>query len=104
MTCKVGAAVRYPLGRGRTVRFKPGLNAGAFNSLSGGLPLGLAIVAAFGFAFVRAARVQLEFPTNVQTDVGNETSAYEETFWKWGDPVDASIPQPVRTGPYTYNG
>jgi hypothetical protein len=83
----VGAAAHYPQGRGRTVRFKGGLEAGAFNSLGGGLSAGVAAFAALGGTFVSAAKVTLLMPSGVCDNAPASAAPEQETIWKWGDPV-----------------
>lgn len=86
--CSVGASVEYPDGRGKTVRFTTGHEAGAFNSLGGGLPAGLAVVAAMSLTFVKAATTKLTMPSNVNPTVPPEVTPSRETFWEWGDPTE----------------
>jgi len=88
----VGAAVRYPEGRGKMLRYREGLTVGTakFSSYGGqaltlaGLFVGAAIIS-------RAARATVLLPVGVKEELPEDTPVEIEALWKLGDPQDVAV-------------
>ena len=92
-TFEIGAAVKYPKGKGKMLRYRDGLEVGPvkFNSTLGqvgtlaGLFVGMAIVS-------HPARANFALPESVAERLPDDTPVEIKTLWKLGDPEDIDMP------------
>jgi hypothetical protein len=82
----VAAAVRYPQGKGRMLRFQDGLNVGK-TSLSG-WTVALTVAGLLGGKIVmsKPAQVRLAFPAVAATEPAGDAPILHEVLWRPDDP------------------
>jgi hypothetical protein len=85
---EIGAAARYPEGRGRRIRFFDGIHVRRNSSFEFGVRGAAILIAAAGGALLitRPPSLEIQFPRGISDEEPSDPAAEIITLWKLGDP------------------
>ena len=88
----IAAAVRYPQGKGRMLRFRDGMQVGKASLDGWHVALTVAGLLSGKIVMSRPAQLKMSFPESVDPAVRDENPILTQTLWRPGDDEPQSYP------------